>query len=47
MSIANNYYSKEKVLFALIGLHYRVNRKERFYSYVWLTDQSDKCVVYI
>jgi len=30
MRIANNYYSKEKVLFFLIGLHYRVNRGNGF-----------------
>jgi len=45
MSIANNYYSKEKVLFFLVGLHYRVNREVRFYFR--RTDQSDKRVVHI
>jgi len=45
MSIANDYYNKEKVLFDLIDLRYRASREGRFY--VWRTDHSDKHVVHI
>jgi hypothetical protein len=45
MSIADNCYSKEKALFPVIELHYRVNKEGRFY--VWRTAQTDERVVHI